>query len=61
MSGIDTPSAKLDKIVAVKTQIVNGKNYDIDFKLDNGEVWNIIVYADLKGNFKMTKTASLKE
>jgi len=54
-------SAKLDKIVKVKTQVVAGVNYDIDFKLDNGEVWNTIVYKDLKGNYKMTKTATLKK
>ena len=54
-------SAKLDKIVKVKTQVVAGVNYDIDFKLDNGEVWNTVVYKDLKGNYKMTKTATLKK
>ena len=54
-------SAKLDKIVKVKMQVVKGRNYDIDFKLDNGEVWNVIVYMYLDGNFKMTKTATLKK
>ncbi len=54
-------SAKLDKITHVKTQVVAGINYDIDFKLDNGEVWNTIVYRDLKGNYKMTKVATLKK
>ena len=53
-------SAKLDKIVSVKYQIVKGKNYDIDFKLDNGEVWNTVIYMDLNRDFKMTKIASLK-
>ena len=53
-------SAKLSEIVHVKMQIVKGRNYDIDFKLDNGEVWNVIVYMDLDGNFRMTKTATLK-
>ncbi len=48
-------TAKLDTILLVKTQIVNGKNYDINFKLDNGEIWNTLVYADLKGNFEMNK------
>jgi len=54
-------SAKLDKIVSVKTQIVKGRNYDIDFQLNNGEVWNTIVYVDLNGSMKMTKTATLKK
>lgn len=54
-------TAKLDKIVKVKTQIVAGKNYDIDFKLDNDEVWNTVANRDLKGNYKMTKIATLKK
>ncbi len=54
-------SAKLDKILKVKMQIVKGRNYDIDFQLDNGEIWNVVVYMDLDGNFKMTKTATLKK
>ncbi len=54
-------AAKLDTILVVKTQIVNGKNYDINFKLDNGVVWNTLVYADLKGNFEMNKIEKLKE
>ena len=52
-------AAKLDKITSAKTQVVAGINYDIDFLLDNGEVWNVVVFRDLKGNYKMTKTASL--
>ncbi len=54
-------TSKLDKITKVKTQVVAGVNYDIDFKLDNGEVWNTIVYKDLQGNYKMTKTATLNK
>jgi len=54
-------SAKLEEIVSVKTQVVAGINYDIDFKLDNGEVWNVVVYRDLSNNYHMKKTATLKE
>ncbi len=54
-------SAKLDKIVSAKMQIVKGRNYDIDFQLDNGEIWNTIVYLDLEGSYEMIKIASLKE
>jgi len=50
-------SAKLDKIISVKTQIVKGRNFDIDFQLDNGEVWNTVVYMDLDGKFKIIKKA----
>ncbi len=51
-------SAKLEKILGVKTQIVAGRNYAIDFQLDNGEVWNTVVYRDLSGNYLMTKPAT---
>ena len=44
----------LKTIVSIKTQIVSGKNYDIDFELNNGELWNVIVYEDLNGNYKIT-------
>ena len=54
-------TAKLDAILLVKTQIVSGKNYDINFKLDNGEVWNTRVYADLNGNYEMNKIKKLEE
>ena len=51
-------SAKLDKIVSVKTQIVKGKNFDITFELDNKEQWNCIVYRDIDGKLTMTKVAT---
>lgn len=51
-------SAKPDKIVAVKTQIVKGKNFDITFELDNKQQWNCIVYRDLDGTFSMSKVAT---
>lgn len=53
-------AAKLEKILEVRTQVVAGINYDIDFQLDDGEVWNTIVFRDLSGNYTMTKPASLK-
>ena len=51
-------SAKLEKILGVKTQVVAGINYAIDFQLDNGQVWNTIVFWDLSGNYSMTKPAT---
>ena len=50
-------AANVQEILAVKTQVVAGLNYAIDFQLDNGEIWNTRVYQDLKGNFEMTKPA----
>ena len=50
-------SAKLEKIVAVKTQVVAGTNYAIDFKLDDDQVWNTRVFRNLNGKFTMTQPA----
>ncbi|PSU48912.1 2-oxoglutarate dehydrogenase [Photobacterium frigidiphilum] len=52
-------SAQLSKILDVKTQVVNGINYAIDFELANGEVWNTRVYRSLKGEYAMTQPAVL--
>lgn len=49
---------KLKRIIEVRTQVVAGVNYDIEFELDNGEVWNTRVYRDLKGNYEMTRPAA---
>ena len=51
-------SAKLKKILGVKTQVVAGMNYAIDFQLDNDQVWNTVVFRDLSGNYTMTKPAT---
>ncbi|MUJ37770.1 cystatin domain-containing protein [Aliivibrio fischeri] len=50
-------SAKLKQILDVKTQVVNGINYAIDFELDDGQVWNTRVYRSLKGQYQMTQPA----
>lgn len=50
-------SAKLEEIVAVKTQVVAGTNYAIDFKLDDGQIWNTRVFRNLNGKFTMTQPA----
>lgn len=55
--GMMNTSAKLKQILEVKTQVVNGTNYAIDFELDNGQVWNTQVFRSLKGHFKMTQPA----
>ena len=50
-------AAKLKEILSVRTQVVNGMNYAIEFEMDNGEVWNTIVYRSLKGDMEMTQPA----
>jgi len=52
-------SSKLDRIISVKKQIVNGVNYDLTFTLENGETWNAVVYRDLDGNFSLTKKSKI--
>ncbi|NAZ71523.1 cystatin family protein [Vibrio toranzoniae] len=46
-------TAKLKKIVGVRTQVVAGLNYAIEFEMDNGEVWNTIVYRSLQGDIEI--------
>lgn len=50
-------AAKLKEILSVRTQVVNGLNYAIEFEMDNGEVWNTIVYRSLQGDMEMTQPA----
>ena len=51
-------NAKLDKILSVKKQVVNGINYDLTFKLKNNSVCRGTVYRDLKYNFSILKKAT---
>lgn len=45
----------------VRTQVVSGINYDIEFILNNGEIWNTRIYRDLAGNYKMIKAVTKGE
>ena len=48
-------SSNLKKILSSKKQVVKGMNYDLSTELENGEVWNSIVYRDLSGEFSFLK------
>ncbi|PMI45978.1 2-oxoglutarate dehydrogenase, partial [Vibrio splendidus] len=50
-------STKLKQILSVRTQVVAGLNYAIEFEMDNGEVWNTVVYRSLQGDIEMTQPA----
>lgn len=52
-------SAHLRRIREVRTQVVAGLNYAIEFELDNDEVWHAIVYRDLGGNYHLAQRAQL--
>ncbi len=60
MKQINTTGA-LNEVTSVKTQIVSGRNYDITFNLANGEEWNVVVYMNLKGDYKLTKKKRLSK
>lgn len=49
------PTSKLKKVIETRKQIVKGINYELSFSLVNGEIWNVLVYRDLDGNFSLTK------
>lgn len=53
---MNTP-AELKQILSVRTQVVAGLNYAIEFEMDNGEVWNTIVYRSLQGDIEMMEVA----
>ena len=50
-------SAKLEKILSVRTQVVAGLNYAIEFEMENGQVWNTVVYRSLQGDIEMMQAA----
>jgi len=52
-------SAHLRRIREVRTQVVAGLNYAIEFELDNDEVWHTIVFRDLHGKYHLTRPAQL--
>lgn len=43
----------VDDIISVHQQVVAGMNYDIDFRLDNGDVWNAKVFRSLDGTYNV--------
>jgi len=51
-------TAKLERIVGARAQVVNGTNYEVTFKLDNGQSWNAVVHRSLAGDFSIIKEAS---
>ncbi|MDG3084805.1 cystatin domain-containing protein [Vibrio hannami] len=50
--GID-PS--LVKVLSVRSQVVNGMNYAIDFKDQNDEIYHAVVYRSLKGKMNLNQ------
>lgn len=46
-----TNSAELKRVLDAKKQVVKGLNYDLTYELNDGSVWQVIVYRDLQGNY----------
>lgn len=51
---MDKP-AKLKKVLAVHSQIVNGVNYALEYQLESGTIWSAIVYRGLEGKYTITQ------
>ncbi|RTZ17204.1 2-oxoglutarate dehydrogenase [Vibrio aquaticus] len=58
LSQMNTAS-KLKQVNEVRTQVVNGVNYAIEFTLENGEVWHTVVYRNLRNDYMIEEVAQL--
>ncbi|WP_340479458.1 cystatin domain-containing protein [Vibrio anguillarum] len=50
-------NAQLKDIIDVRSQVVNGVNYAIEFEMDDGSIWNAIIYRSLEGDYSLTQPA----
>lgn len=57
---IATPSS-FKQILDVHAQLVSGVNYAIEFELDNGSVWNTIVYRNLDAKYTIIQQPKVGE
>ncbi len=55
LTEMDTPSS-FKQILNVHAQIVSGVNYAIEFEMDDGVIWNTIVYRNLDGDYSITQS-----
>lgn len=56
MAQMNTASP-LKEVNEVRTQVVNGVNYAIEFTLENGEVWHAVVYRNLRNDYMIDQVA----
>lgn len=56
MAQMNTASP-LKEVNEVRTQVVNGINYAIEFTLENGEVWHAVVYKNLRNDYMIDQVA----
>nr|WP_267136016.1 cystatin domain-containing protein [Vibrio sp. J1-1] len=55
LTEMDTPSS-FKQILNVHAQIVSGVNYAIECEMDDGVIWNTIVYRNLDGDYSITQS-----
>ena len=48
--------ASFKQILSVHAQVVSGVNYAIEFELNDGSVWNTVVYRNLDDEYAMTQS-----
>ncbi|MGR5068418.1 cystatin domain-containing protein [Vibrio alfacsensis] len=48
---------KLKQINQVRTQVVAGTRYAIEFELKNGEIWNAMVFHSSRGDYMIERHA----
>lgn len=58
LTQLDT-TGTVSSLLSVKTQVVAGVNYLVDFELDNGETWHTKIFQDLAGNYSISEPAAL--
>jgi hypothetical protein len=49
--------AQLKGIIDVRSQVVNGVNYAIEFEMDDGSIWNAVIYRSLEGDYSLSQPA----
>ncbi|WP_070964115.1 cystatin domain-containing protein [Vibrio sonorensis] len=49
--------AGLKKVTDVRSQVVNGTNYAVEFELENGQVWHVTFYRSLREKTTVTEPA----
>ncbi|WP_038176760.1 MULTISPECIES: cystatin domain-containing protein [Vibrio] len=50
--------SELQSVDKVRTQVVSGINYAIEYRLKNGEVWHAVVYRNLRNDYMVDQVAT---
>lgn len=50
-------ASPLKQITDVRTQVVAGMNYAVEFELENGQIWHAVVFHSLDDSYTVTEVA----